>query len=364
LIYEGSGEDSGIMESEEKQPKLSFIKESTVPSQVKRRLQIFDNMFLSKRNRIFSCGYRTPEYLFNGILELTLEELYFGWFDNSVTYEEWEESIKFIESYLTKKYYNETSQMWVSKCKGKRINETEQNISKKINIASNIIENEFSDVVRSIDVVEYFDTPTIIVKVETDDSAANVTVWLTEEMIDVVSEITSGKVKLDYWFTGNKESEILLRVVKIEDNNNLNESSVKEKSLINIIENEGLYDFIEMTGVDFNEVRSLLKHVDNPKEMLKQYIREFVLEKGGVSGENYGSIFGLEAPLSNTKYVEDILVYDDESIAVEIWEYHLDEYGHREQKDQYLTTINNLTNDELLTIVAWMMETLKSNYWD
>jgi len=441
------------------------LNESTVPSQVKRRLQIFDNMFLSKRNRIFSCGYRTPEYLFNGILELTLEELYFGWFDNSVTYEEWEESIKFIESYLTKKYYNETSQMWESKCKGKRINETEQNISKKINIASNIIENEFSDVVRSIDVVEYFDTPTIIVKVETDDSAANVTIWLTEEMINTVSEITSGKVKLDYWFTGNKESEILLRVKKINGNNKLtesehkqpkylnmikdlvepfkdedgvcdirvsydddddmysvyivmgteemndkffyvpmiqshisklrinvrntfkdylpidnlyvgsygkpnckwdpiNESSIKEKSLINIIENEGLYDFIEMTGIDFNEVRSLLKHVDNPKEMLKQYIREFVLEKGGVSGENYGSLFGLEAPLSNTKYVEDILVYDDESIAVEIWEYHLDEYGHREQKDQYLTTINNLTNDELLTIVAWMMETLKGNYWD
>jgi hypothetical protein len=144
----------------------------------------------------------------------------------------------------------------------------------------------------------------------------------------------------------------------------INESSIKEKSLINIIENEGLYDFIEMTGVDFNEVRSLLKHVDNPKEMLKQYIREFVLEKGGVSGENYGSLFGLEAPLSNTKYVEDILVYDDESIAVEMWEYHLDEYGHREQKDQYLTTINNLTTEELLSILSWMMETLKSNYWD
>jgi hypothetical protein len=441
------------------------LNESTVPSQVKRRQQIFDDMFLSKRNRLISCDYRTPEYLFNGILELTLEELYFGWFVDSVTYEEWEESIKYIESYLTKKYYNETSQMWESKCKGKRINETEQNVSKKINIASNIIENEFSDVVRSIDVVEYFDTPTIIVKVETDDSAANVTIWLTEEMINTVSEITSGKVKLDYWFTGNKESEILLRVKKINGNNKLtesehkqpkylniikdlvepfkdedgvcdirvsydddddmysvyivmgteemndkffyvpmiqshisklrinvrntikdylpidnlyvgsygkpnckwdsiNESSIKEKSLINIIENEGLYDFIEMTGIDFNEVRSLLKHVDNPKEILKQYIREFVLEKGGVSGENYGSLFGLEAPLSNTKYVEDILVYDDESIAVEMWEYHLDEYGHREQKDQYLTTINNLTNDELLTIVAWMMETLKGNYWD
>jgi hypothetical protein len=335
----------------------------SVPSQVKRRQQIFDDIFVSKRNRLISCDYRTPEYLFNGILELTLEELYFGWFVDSVTYEEWEESVKYIESYLTKKYYNETSQMWKSKCKG-RLYESEQSTSKKINIASNIIENEFSDVVRSIDVVEYFDTPTIIVKVETDDSAANVTIWLTEEMINTVSEITSGKVKLDYWFTGNKESEILLRVKKINGNNKLNESSIKEKSLINIIENEGLYDFIEMTGIDFNEVRSLLKHVDNPKEILKQYIREFVLEKGGVSGENYGSLFGLEIPLSNTKYVEDILVHDEDSIAIEIWEYHLDEYGHREQKDQYLTTINSLSNDELLTIVAWMMETIKGNYWD
>ena len=145
---------------------------------------------------------------------------------------------------------------------------------------------------------------------------------------------------------------------------NLNESSIKEKSLVKLIEKDGLYDFIEMTGLDINQLRSLLKHMDNPKEVLKQYIREFVLEKGGVSGENYGSLFGLEIPLSNTKYVEDILVHDEDSIAIEIWEYHLDEYGHREQKDQYLTTINNLTNDELLTIVAWMMETIKGNYWD
>jgi len=340
------------------------LNESTVPTQVRRRNEYFDIFFKGKRKNINYCSFKHPDHLMNYLLELTLEDLYHAWFYETVTYEEWEESIVYIENYIKEKYYNETVALWKNKCEGRRLFESEQNISKKINIASNIIENEFSDVVKSIDVVEYFNTPTIIVKVETDDSAANVTIWLTEEMINTVSEITSGKVKLDYWFTGNKESEILLRVKKINGNNNLNESSVKEKSLINIIENEGLYDFIEMTGIDFNEVRSLLKHVDNPKEMLKQYIREFVLEKGGVSGENYGSLFGLEMPLSNTKYVEDILVHDEDSIAVEMWEYHLDEYGHREQKDQYLTTINNLTNDELLTIVAWMMETLKGNYWD
>jgi hypothetical protein len=146
--------------------------------------------------------------------------------------------------------------------------------------------------------------------------------------------------------------------------NFLNESSIKEKSLVKLIEKDGLYDFIEMTGLDFNQVRSLLKHIDNPKELLKQYIREFVLEHGGGYDENYGSIFNVQIPLSDTKYVEDILVHDADSIAIEMWEYHLDEYGHREQKDQYLTTINNLTNDELLSIISWMMETIQNGYRD
>ena len=143
----------------------------------------------------------------------------------------------------------------------------------------------------------------------------------------------------------------------------LNESSIKEKSLVKLIEKDGLYNFIEMSGLDFNQVRSLLKNIDNPKEILKQYIREFVIEYDGMSGENHGSLFALRLPLSNTKYVDDILVQDREQIAVEIIEYHIDEYGHREDKDQYLTSINNLTNDELLSILSWMMETVEGGYW-
>jgi hypothetical protein len=144
----------------------------------------------------------------------------------------------------------------------------------------------------------------------------------------------------------------------------LNESSIKEKSLVKLIEKDGLYDFIEMTGLDFNQVRSLLKQIDNPKEILKQYIREFVLEKGGVSGENYGSLFGLKIRLSNTKLINDIMVQDSDQIAVEIWGYEEDEYGDTEQTEQYLTTINDLTNEELLSILSWMMETIKFGYWD
>jgi hypothetical protein len=145
---------------------------------------------------------------------------------------------------------------------------------------------------------------------------------------------------------------------------NINESDNKEQSLQKLIEQYGLYEFIKMTGLDFNQVKSIINKMDNPKEILKQYIREFVLEHDGMSGDNYGSLFALNLPLSDTKYVNDILVQDSGQSAVEIWEYHLDEYGHREQKDQYLTSIITLTNDELLSILSWMMEVIEGGYWD
>jgi hypothetical protein len=148
------------------------------------------------------------------------------------------------------------------------------------------------------------------------------------------------------------------------NSNPINESSNKEKSLIKLIKKDGLYDLIEMTGLNFNQVRSLIKQIDNPKEILKQYIRQFVLEHGGSTSEVIGSLFALKLPLSNTKYVNDILVQDSDQIAVEIWGYEEDEYGYTEQTEQYLTSINTLTNDELLSIISWMMETIEEGYWD
>jgi hypothetical protein len=145
---------------------------------------------------------------------------------------------------------------------------------------------------------------------------------------------------------------------------NINESDNKEQSLQKLVDQYGLYEFIKMTGLDFNQVKSILNKMDNPKEILKQYIREFVLEHDGMSGDNYGSLFALRLPLSNTKYVNDIMVQDRDQIAVEIWGYEEDEYGHTEQTEQYLTSINNLTNEELLSILSWMMEVIEEGYWD
>ena len=144
----------------------------------------------------------------------------------------------------------------------------------------------------------------------------------------------------------------------------LNESENKKQSLLNTIEKEGLYNFIEMSGLDISQISSVLKNMDNPKEILKQYIRDFVLIHGNKWGDNSGMLSGYEIQLSDNKYVDDIMVQDSDQIAVEILEFDIDEYGHTEQNDQYITTINNLTNDELLTIIDWMMETIKNGEWN
>jgi hypothetical protein len=166
---------------------------------------------------------------------------------------------------------------------------------------------------------------------------------------------------IDNFYVGSYASQ---KCNKKTQDESLNESDNKEQSLKKLIDQYGLYEFIKMSGLDFNQVKSILNKMDNPKEVLKQYIRQFVIEDDPNSGENSGVLIGVEIPLSNTKYVNDIMVQDSDQIAVEIFEFGQDEYGHIEQKDQYLTTINILTNEELLSILSWMMEIIQNGYWD
>jgi hypothetical protein len=166
---------------------------------------------------------------------------------------------------------------------------------------------------------------------------------------------------IDNFYVGSYASQ---KCNKKTQDESLNESDNKEQSLQKLIDQYGLYEFIKMSGLDFNQVKSILNKMDNPKELLKQYIRQFVIEDDPNSGENSGVLIGVEIPLSNTKYVNDIMVQDSDQIAVEIFEFGQDEYGHTEQKDQYLTTINILTNEELLSMLSWMMEIIQNGYWD
>lgn len=112
-----------------------------------------------------------------------------------------------------------------------------------------------------------------------------------------------------------------------------------------------------MSGLDISQISSVLKNMDNPKEILKQYIRDFVLIHGYKWGDNSGILSGYEIKLSENKYVDDIEVIDVDLMSVKIWVY--DEYGHKKK-----TTINALTNDELLTIIDWMVSGIKNGEWN
>jgi len=176
-----------------------------------------------------------------------------------------------------------------------------------------------------------------------------------------IKETIKDYLPIDNFYVGSYASQ---KCNKKTQDESLNESDNKEQSLQKLIDQYGLYEFIKMSGLDFNQVKSILNKMDNPKEVLKQYIRQFVIEDDPNSGENSGVLIGVEIPLSNTKYVNDIMVQDSDQIAVEIFEFGQDEYGHTEQKDQYLTTINILTNEELLSMLSWMMEIIQNGYWD
>jgi len=245
------------------------------------------------------------------------------------------------------------------------INESTEKKSKYLNIIEDLVE-PFKDEVGVCDINVSYD--------DDDDMYSVYIVMSTEEMNDkffyvpmIQSHISKLRINVKTTIKDYLPIDNLYVGSYGKPNcnwNPLNESSIKQKSLIKLLEKDGLYDFIEMTGLDFNQVRSLLKHIDNPKEILKQYIRQFVIEDDPNSGENSGVLIGVEIPLSNTKYVNDIMVQDSDQIAVEIFEFGQDEYGHTEQKDQYLTTINILTNEELLSILSWMMETIQNGYRD
>ena len=343
------------------------LNESTVPPQVRRRNEYFDMFFLSKRKNRNLCSFRHPDHLMNYLLELTLEDLYHAWFYETLTYEEWEESIPYIENYIKEKYYDETVALWKNKCGGKRLYESEDKPGKYLELIKDLVE-PFKDEVAVCDIEINYDEEDdmyslyIIIGLKDLDKKFHQVRQVqrnhyVKQLLFKIKKTISGFLPIKNIYVGSYSSPNC-------ESTSINESEKNKQSLTGLIDEYGLYDFTKMSGLNFNQVKSVLDEMGNPKELLKQFISDFVLEKGGSTGENYGSLFALQIPLSNTKYVEDILVHGDDSIAVEIWEYHLDEYGHREQKDQYLTTINNLTNDELLTIVAWMMETIKEGSWD
>jgi hypothetical protein len=106
------------------------LSESKVPSQVLRRHNLIDDLFTTVRSRFSKriCDYRHPDHFLGVLYERVLEDLYFAWFYETVTDDEWDIASRYIEEYLDNKYKESTVMYWIKQCKkNNRLYETELN---------------------------------------------------------------------------------------------------------------------------------------------------------------------------------------------------------------------------------------------
>jgi hypothetical protein len=97
------------------------LKESKIPIQVLRRHDLIDEMFKDMRiryKRLF-CEYRNPNILLGVLYERTLSDLYYAWFSETVSDDDWEVAAEYIEKYIIDKYEKETINIWDKRCKNK-----------------------------------------------------------------------------------------------------------------------------------------------------------------------------------------------------------------------------------------------------
>ena len=113
------------------QESIRRILRESVPSQVRRRQEEFDRIFLHYRDSFIGHEYKSFKSFWNVTFEATMETLYHALFSKTVKDDDWEESAEYIENHLIKKYKDETKQMWEKK-HHKRLNESEDDKEKKI----------------------------------------------------------------------------------------------------------------------------------------------------------------------------------------------------------------------------------------
>ena len=135
----------------------------------------------------------------------------------------------------------------------------------------------------------------------------------------------------------------------------LNESEDKNQSLLSLIEEHGLYEFMKMTGLSMGQI--ILKYDNLPREVFERFIRDFINEEG--YHQINGSVqLGYEVEISHNIYVNHFYMKGDK-VTVEIRRY--DDYN--EQTDGYIESLSNLTDEEIFNVVDDMTRNIEDN-WD
>ena len=280
-----------------------------VPFQVRRRIPTFEDTFKHYRDAFSNNTYRNFNIYWNIVMEISLGTLYHAWFVNTVPDDEWEESEKYIQDYLTKKYKDETKQMWEKK-HYKRLNETgkdtkdiDESGKYTMSIKGLVKIYEDEDFVCDID-VEYYeaaDAYIIIVKVDKKEMETyyeKETLWYaTERIRDYLGELYSNiyrEVKTYF------PVELAVHIKQTKCSKKLNESEEKNQSLLSLIEQHGLYEFMKMTSLTLPQIYT--KTGELPREVFERYVKDFL--------ENDEIGLDLSIPISPNKRADSFYLSD------------------------------------------------------
>ena len=140
------------------------------------------------------------------------------------------------------------------------------------------------------------------------------------------------------WYVENCEDEVKF----------MNESENKKSGLLRAIEEDGLFQVMQDTGLSLPQIYT--KTGELPREVLEGYIKDFIKQEGyhQTNGE-VQLIFTVE--IQKNIQIENFYMKGDK-VTLAIWGYN----GYGEQTDGYIESLSNLSDDEIFTIVENMIK--------
>jgi hypothetical protein len=138
----------------------------------------------------------------------------------------------------------------------------------------------------------------------------------------------------------------------------INESEDKNQSLLLLLNQYGLYEFMKMTGLSLPQIIS--KTGEPPREVLEGYIMDFMTNDAvSIPGSDGDIGFVFPVPLSTNKEAESFYLSKG-VVTVEINEYG--EYGMK-TSGSYERLVN-LSDDEIYKIVKEMINWGEDTYYE
>ena len=138
--------------------------------------------------------------------------------------------------------------------------------------------------------------------------------------------------------------EHIIRILKEET-----EPKDKKSRLLSIIEEEGLFQVIQDTGLSVEQIST--KTGELPREVFERYIKDFIKQEGYPSWKNGTVQLIFTVEIQKNIQIEQFYIEGDK-VILEISEYN--DYG--KQTDGYIESLSNLTDDEIFTIVDNMIK--------